>query len=93
MGITLRATPASTLAISLDEHVVSDGPLLLVEIDRRPISALGDAVLATSDSRITVTGTLDESSLSATSSHASAVGWSQQLSHSNPQSGSSSMSE
>lgn len=62
-GLSLRATPASTVAISLDGRPISDGPLLLVEIDRRPITAVADPVIETSGTGLTVTGTLAGTSL------------------------------
>ena len=58
MAITLHATPGSTLVIAADDTPLSDGPLLLVELDRRPVTALADPLIETTDARVAVTGML-----------------------------------
>lgn len=50
MGLAFTLAPGGGLAVTLDGQPISDGPLLLVEVGRRPFTTLADpAVEATAD--------------------------------------------
>ncbi len=65
MSVSLRADDGVTLSVALDDALLSEGPLLLVEVDRRPYSRLVDPEIVSSDSGVAVEGMLDGTTLRA----------------------------
>ncbi len=59
MSLSLRADDGGTLVVALGDTVLSEGPPLLVEIDRRPHIGLADATVTSSDAEIAVDGRLE----------------------------------